>query len=114
MDVVMLTGTIYVDMSKAFDTVGHARIINKLHDYDIMGMPQEWIITSLFNRSQQVNFQNTLSRPEPTVCGVPQGSIMGPLLYVLYIDDIAASFPQAKIVKYVDDMVISTQIRMLK
>ena len=45
----MLTGAIYVDMSKAFDTVGYTGIINKLPDYDIMVMPQEWIIDYLFN-----------------------------------------------------------------
>ena len=69
-------------------------------------MPQEWIINYLFNRSQQVTLQNTLFRPEPTVCGVPQGSILGPLLFVLYIDDITTSLHQAKIVKYADDTVI--------
>ena len=106
MDAGILTGAIYVDMSKAFDTVGHTGIINKLSDYDVMGMPQEWLINYLFNRSQQVTFQNTLSRPEPTVCGTPQGSILGPLLFVLYIDDITASLHQAKIVKYADDTVI--------
>ena len=70
MDAGMLIGAIYVDMSKAFDTVGHVGIINKLPDYGIMGMPQEWIINYLFNRSQQFNFQNILSRPEPTVPGI--------------------------------------------
>ena len=105
MDAGMLTDAIYADMSKAFDTVGHAGIINKLPD-DITGMPQEWIINYLSNRSQQVTFQNALSRPEPTVCGVPHGSILGSLLFVLYIDDITASLHQAKIVKYADDTVI--------
>ena len=47
----MLTGAIYLDMSKAFDTVGHAEIINKLLDYGITGMTQEWIINHLFNQS---------------------------------------------------------------
>ena len=106
MDAGVLTGTIYVDMSKAFDTAGHAGIINSLPDYGITVMPQEWIINYLFNRSQQVTFQNTLSRPEPTVCGVPQGSILEPLLFVLHIDDITTSLHQAKIVKYVNDTVI--------
>ena len=71
MDAGMLTGAIDVDMSRAFDTVGHAGIINKLPDYGITGMLQQWIINYLFNRSQQVTFQNTLFRPEPTACGVP-------------------------------------------
>ena len=106
MDAGMLTGAIYVDMSKAFDTVGHAGIINKLPDYGITGMPQEWIVSYLLNRSQQVTFQNTLSKPGPTVCDVPQGSILGPLLLVLYIDDITTSLHQAKIAKYANDTVI--------
>ena len=59
MDAGMLTGAIYVDMSKVFDIVGHPGIINKLPDYDITGIPQEWIINYLFNQSQQVTFQNT-------------------------------------------------------
>ena len=84
------------------------RTRRNLPDYGITGvpMPQEWIINYLFNRSQQVTLQNTLFRPEPTVCGVPQGSILGPLLFVLYIDDITTSLHQAKIVKYADDTVI--------
>ena len=106
MDAGILTGAIYVDMSKALDTVGHAGIINKLPDYSITGMPQDWIINYLFNRYQQVTFQNTLSRPEPTDCAVPQGSILEPLLFVLYIDEITASLHQAKIVKYTSDTVI--------
>ena len=69
-------------------------------------MPQEWIINYLFNRSQQVTFQNTLSRPEPTVCDVPQGSILGSMLFVLCIDDITTSLHQAKIVKYADDKIV--------
>ena len=78
-DAGMLTGAIYADMSKAIDTVGHAGIISKLHDYGITSMPQEWIINDLFNRSQQVTFQNTLSRPEPTVCGINTGINTGTL-----------------------------------
>ena len=106
MDAGMVTGAIYVNMSKAFDTVGHTGIINKLPNYGITGMTQEWIINDLFNRSQQVTFQNTLSRPEATVCGAPQGSILGPLLFVLYINGITTSLHQAKIIKYADEPVI--------
>ena len=105
MDAGMFTDTIYVDISKAFDTVGHAGIINRLPDYGIMGMPREWIIDYLFNQSQQVTFQNTLSRSKPTVCGAPQGSVLRPL-FVLCIDDTTTSLHQAKIIKYANGMVI--------
>ena len=105
MDAGMFTDTIYVDMSKAFDTVGHAGIINRLPDYGIMGMPQEWIIDYLFNQSQQVTFQNTLPRSKPTVCGAPQRSVPRPL-FVLCIDDTTTSLHQAKIIKYASDMVV--------
>ena len=84
MDAGMLTGAVYVVMSKAFDILGHARIINKLPDYGITGMPQEWIINYLFNRSQQVTFQSTLSRPKPTVwCspGINTGTLVICFLY---------------------------------
>ena len=106
MDAGLLTGAIYVDLSKAFDTVGHAGIINKLLDYGITGTPQEWITDYLFNRHQQVSFQQTLSRPESIVCGVPQGSILGPLLFVSYINDITTALHAAKVVKYADDTII--------
>ena len=86
MDAGMLTDAIYVDMSKAFDPEGQAEIINKLPDYGITGMPQEWIVNYLFSQSQQVTFQKTLSRLQPTICGIPQGSILGlPIINILSI-----------------------------
>ena len=105
MDAGMLTDAIYVDMSNIFDTVGHAGIINKLPDYGIKGMPQEWIINYLFNRSPQVTFQNTLSRPEPTVCGVPQGSILGPYIFYTLMAYLHL-FIKLKSLKYCDGTVI--------
>ena len=77
MDNGMITGAIYVDLSKAFDTISHASIVEKLPDFGITGLPQQWFCSYLFGRHQQVSYHQTISSPEPIFCGVPQGSIPG-------------------------------------
>lgn len=106
MDNGLLTGAIFIDLSKAFDTVGHAGIINKRPDYGITGLPLEWITNYLFSRHQHVYYNKVLSEGEPIICGVPQGSILGPLLFILYINDITTALHHAEIIKYADDTVI--------
>jgi len=71
MDKGMLTGAIYIDLSKAFDTISHASIIEKLPDFGITGTPQSWFSSYLFGRFQQVSYDGTLSSREPLFCGVP-------------------------------------------
>ena len=106
MDNGMLTGAIYVDLSKAFDTISHASIIEKLPDFGITGLPQQWFCSYLFGRHQQVCYQQTMSSAEPIFCGVPQGSILGPLLFLLQFNDAANVLSHCKIVKYADDTVL--------
>ena len=79
-----LVGAVYIDLSKAFDTIGHAILLNKLKSYGIKGRELRWFHDYLFNRSQVVNIGNYSSRHEPVHCGVPQGSILGPLLFTLF------------------------------
>ena len=76
MDKGQMTGAIFVDFSKAFDTISHASIINKLPSYGLCGTSQQWITSYLFARTQCVSYKGTLSSPSYMYCGVPQGSIL--------------------------------------
>ena len=81
---------ILVDFRKAFDTVEHNILLEKLYHYGIRGNAVQWFNSYLSNRYQYVNYNNTSSDMKLITCGVPQGSILGSLLFLLYINDIAS------------------------
>ena len=78
------TGIAFLDMSKAFDRVQHQRLIEELHSLGISAIPLQWFCSYLSNRHQQVKINDNLSSAVPCSRGVPQGSVLGPLLFVLY------------------------------
>ena len=88
MDEGKLTGVTYIDLSKAFDTVSHSSILTKLEQYGIKDVEKEWFTNYLFDRKQSVNFEGCFSNVDHVYCGVPQGSILGPLLFLIHFNGI--------------------------
>ena len=80
---------IFLDFRKAFDTVDHDILLDKLYRYGIRGIAHSWFKSYLNNRQQFVKFDDTVSGLQTIKCGIPQGSILGPLLFLLYINDLA-------------------------
>lgn len=75
----------FLDLAKAFDTVNHKLLLSKLEKQGIRGTPLDLLTSYLSNRTQRVRVGDGLSEPEPVSMGVPQGTILGPLFFILYI-----------------------------
>lgn len=93
---------IYIDLTKAFDLVHHNILIDKLQTYGIRGLPCELLKSYLSNRKQYTVTKNVQSEIKQTECGVPQGSVLGPLLFLIYVNDIQNSV-DANVRMFADD-----------
>ena len=94
---------LFIDFKKAFDTVDHSILLDKLHFYGFRGIAHSWLKSYLDNRLQCVQVNNVCSSLKPIKCGVPQGSILGPLLFLLYINDISNSSSLLSFIRFADD-----------
>ena len=99
---------VYIDLAKAFDSVSHPKLLHKLKAYGIAGKLLTWISAFLSNRSQRVKVGDSLYNPAEVLSGVPQGSVLGRILFLLYINDLPDEIRTCEIKMFADDVKIYT------
>ena len=85
------SAVVFIDLRKAFDTVNHSILLSKLFRYGVAGQTLEWVRSYLETRQQYTTANGKNSPPENINCGVPQGSVLGPLLFLIYVNDVEES-----------------------
>ena len=104
------TDTVYLDFAKAFDKVDHGILCHKLKQIGITGKVGLWIYEFLTGKTQQVAANGVLSNVAPVTSGVPQGSVIGPILFIIMISDLGTELKFSKTTKYADDTKASATI----
>ena len=99
------TDVLYIDFAKAFDSVSHSKLLHKLKSYNILGKLHNWIAAWLTGRSQSVKIQNIFSSFKSVLSGILQGSVLGPLLFLVFINDLCDLIPpEAHPTFFADDL----------
>ena len=104
------TDVIIMDFSKAFDKVPHRRLLYKLEYYGIRGSTHKWISSWLSERSQKVILDGQASDPVPVLSGVPQGSVLGPVLFLIFINDLPENI-RSSVRLFADDCLLYRNIK---
>ena len=100
------TLALFLDLSKAFDTIDHNILLQKLNYYGIRGTAQQWIGSYLSGRVQYVEYNGVKSQLNRMTCGVPQGSVLGPLLFIIYMNDLHFALTHSSGILFADDTTI--------
>ena len=102
---------VYMDMSKAFDKVSHGRLLHKLREFGCGGTLLQWFSSYLTDRRQRVTVAGVTSDPLPVGSGVPQGSILGPALFLLFVNDLPDAVESSDVAMFADDTKIYKKIK---
>uniref|UniRef100_A0AAX7V8P7 Reverse transcriptase domain-containing protein n=1 Tax=Astatotilapia calliptera TaxID=8154 RepID=A0AAX7V8P7_ASTCA len=94
---------VFLDLKKAFDTVNHEILLKKLEKYGFRGVVLEWLKSYVGNRQQYVQINEYKSNLMDIACGVPQGSVLGPKMFIMYLNDICRVSEILKFVIFADD-----------
>ena len=103
MDNYLFSCGVFIDLKKAFDTVDHKILLDKLYHYGFRGIINKWFSSYLEGRTQTTQIGSFVSPEEIITFGVPQGSVLGPLLFLIYINDIQECFEKLLFFKFADD-----------
>ena len=107
MDLGLINGVQFLDLKKAFDTVDHSILLSKIELYGIRGTAYKWFQSYLEKRQQICKINQTMSDDKTINCGVPQGTNLGPLLFLLYINDLPNCLNSTNPTMFADDTSLS-------
>ena len=102
----LITSAIFIDYKKAFDAISHEILLKKLKRFSISNPVIDWLQSYLTGRQQRTMVKGIISKWKDITYGVPQGSTLGPLLFLLFVDDVINLDLQSKCVLYADDIVL--------
>ena len=112
----MFSFGVYLNFKKVFDTVNHEILLSKLQHYGVTGIANDWMRSCLTNRKQYTSINGYDSTPQDIPHGVPQGSVLGSLLFILFINDLHTSVKTNKVHHFADDtnlLFINKSLKMI-